>query len=157
PPAGGEVNADAALAAARLAADPAAGLSRLLCPRQLAAGTRYLACVVPTFMAGRVAGLGGRPEPAAQAGPASGVRPGGEGGPTLPALPQLPLPPGRGGALPAPRPAAGPPAAGDHRAGRWPGPPYPDRQPALRPAAAGHQRAAGYARHDGTGGSHPAG
>ncbi len=33
-------------------------LSRLLCPRRLAANTAYIACVVPTFLAGAQAGLG---------------------------------------------------------------------------------------------------
>ena len=39
-------------------ADPAAFTSRLLCPRRLRAGTSYIACLVPTFHAGRIAGLG---------------------------------------------------------------------------------------------------
>jgi len=33
-------------------------VSRLMCPRQLAPTTRYVACLVPTFEAGRLAGLG---------------------------------------------------------------------------------------------------
>ena len=36
-------------------------LSRLLCPRRLAPGTSYIACVVPTFRAGNLAGLGVSP------------------------------------------------------------------------------------------------
>jgi len=58
------------------AADPAAAvrdapdrcLSRLLCPRPLQPSTPYLACVVPTFAAGRAAGLG-EPAPVAPASP----------------------------------------------------------------------------------------
>ncbi|BCB78363.1 hypothetical protein GCM10022251_30520 [Phytohabitans flavus] len=41
------------------AGDPARTLSRLVCPRRLEAGVRYLACLTPTFAAGRVAGVGG--------------------------------------------------------------------------------------------------
>ena len=41
-----------------LAGAPALSLSRLLCPRILAADTDYIACVVPTFELGRKAGLG---------------------------------------------------------------------------------------------------
>lgn len=41
-----------------LAGSPALSLSRLLCPRILAADTEYIACVVPTFELGRKAGLG---------------------------------------------------------------------------------------------------
>lgn len=37
---------------------PAQSVSRLLCPRHLKAGTSYLACVVPSFAVGRLAGLG---------------------------------------------------------------------------------------------------
>ncbi len=51
---------DAALAAA-LAGDPARSLSRLVSGRLLAEQTEYLACVVPTFEAGRLAGLGDDP------------------------------------------------------------------------------------------------
>jgi hypothetical protein len=39
-------------------ANPQRNLSRLVCPRVLRANTRYLACVVPVFLAGRAAGLG---------------------------------------------------------------------------------------------------
>jgi hypothetical protein len=97
PPAGSEVNADPVVAAARLAADPAAGLSRLLCPRRLSADTRYHACVVPTFMAGRVAGLGGTPDPAAPAGPAWDVSPAGEAGLILPVYYSFTFTTGSGG------------------------------------------------------------
>lgn len=51
---------DAALADA-LAADPGRSLSRLVSGRLLAEQTEYLACVVPTFEAGRRAGLGDDP------------------------------------------------------------------------------------------------
>ncbi len=40
-------------------------LSRLICPRPLTADRRYLACVVPTFEAGRLAGLGKDPDSSA--------------------------------------------------------------------------------------------
>lgn len=43
---------------ALIAHDPMRALSRLLCPRRLQPKTRYRACVVPTFEAGRRAGLG---------------------------------------------------------------------------------------------------
>ncbi|GEM00347.1 hypothetical protein [Cellulomonas terrae] len=51
---------DAALADA-LAADPTRSLSRLVSGRLLAEQTEYLACVVPTFEAGRRTGLGDDP------------------------------------------------------------------------------------------------
>ncbi|HSK32606.1 MAG TPA: hypothetical protein VK903_03905 [Propionicimonas sp.] len=51
---------DAALSAA-LGGDPARSLSRLLSGRLLAEQTEYLACVVPTFEAGRLTGLGDDP------------------------------------------------------------------------------------------------
>ena len=38
-----------------------AGTARLLCPRSLAPSTRYVACLVPVFEAGRLAGLGQTP------------------------------------------------------------------------------------------------
>lgn len=41
-----------------LAAHPHQNLSRLICPRRLEPQTRYLACLVPAFEAGRKAGLG---------------------------------------------------------------------------------------------------
>ena len=39
-----------------IAGDPAAQLSRIVCPRRLDAGTSYAACLVPTFRAGVNAG-----------------------------------------------------------------------------------------------------
>ncbi len=53
---------------AALGGDPARNLSRLVCGRLLAEQTDYLACVVPTFEAGRRAGLG--QDPAGAQGPA---------------------------------------------------------------------------------------
>ena len=50
--------AGAAAVTAALAGDPARNLSRLVCGRLLAEQTGYLACVVPTFEAGRRTGLG---------------------------------------------------------------------------------------------------
>src|SRR5262249_52669953 len=44
--------------AAVTANQPERILSRLVCPRQLAANTSYLACVVPTYGVGVAAGLG---------------------------------------------------------------------------------------------------
>lgn len=64
---------DAALADA-LAGDPGRSLSRLVCGRLLAEQTEYLACVVPTFEAGRLAGLGNDPGDAE--GPAWRLAPG---------------------------------------------------------------------------------
>lgn len=46
------------LSSAALSGDSGATLSRLICPRALAAGQKYLACVVPTYRAGVHAGLG---------------------------------------------------------------------------------------------------
>ncbi len=54
------VMSDAALAEA-LGGDPARSLARLVCGRLLAEQTEYLACVVPTFEAGRLTGLGDDP------------------------------------------------------------------------------------------------
>jgi len=45
-----------------LASQPDRTLARLVAPRRLLPQRRYLAAVVPTFLAGRVAGLGGDPE-----------------------------------------------------------------------------------------------
>jgi hypothetical protein len=53
---------------AALGGDPARNLSRLVCGRLLREQTDYLACVVPTFEAGRRAGLGD--DPAGAQGPA---------------------------------------------------------------------------------------
>jgi hypothetical protein len=61
------VMSDAALSAA-LGGDPARSLSRLVSGRLLAEQTEYLACVVPTFEAGRLSGLGD--DPANAQGPA---------------------------------------------------------------------------------------
>lgn len=48
--------------AAELAADSEITVSRVLTPRRLQPGTAYRACLVPTFEAGRLAGLGADPE-----------------------------------------------------------------------------------------------
>ena len=40
---------------------PQRDAARLLCPRRLDPSTRYLACLVPAFNAGRLAGLGQPP------------------------------------------------------------------------------------------------
>jgi hypothetical protein len=53
-----------------LAKWPERALARLVCARPLEPACRYLACVVPTFEAGRVAGLGGQVDPAALVQPA---------------------------------------------------------------------------------------
>ena len=45
-----------------LANHPDRTQSRLLAPRRLLPQKRYLGCIVPTFLAGRIAGLGGDPE-----------------------------------------------------------------------------------------------
>jgi len=50
-----------------LTAVPQRNAARLLCPRRLDPTTRYLACIVPAFEAGRRAGLGLPPEPADEA------------------------------------------------------------------------------------------
>ena len=60
--------------AAALAGDPGRSLSRLVSGRLLAEQTSYLACVVPTFEAGRLTGLG--LDPGAASGPAWTVKPG---------------------------------------------------------------------------------
>ena len=49
---------------------PERTLSRLVCPRRLLPGERYLACVVPAFESGRLAGLGLDPDPDAPLAPA---------------------------------------------------------------------------------------
>src|SRR5205085_845910 len=51
-----------------LAGVPERNTARLVCPRRLDPTTRYLACVVPAFEAGRRAGLGLPPESADEAG-----------------------------------------------------------------------------------------
>lgn len=65
---------DAAAIGAALAGDPARNLSRLVCGRLLAEQTEYLACVVPTFEAGRLSGLGR--DPGGAEGPAWTLAPG---------------------------------------------------------------------------------
>src|SRR6185295_925430 len=45
-----------------LANHPDRTLSRLIAPRRLLPQKNYIACIVPTFLAGRIAGLGGDPE-----------------------------------------------------------------------------------------------
>jgi hypothetical protein len=53
------VQPDLAQPVAEILADqPQRNLSRLICPRRLEPNTRYLACVVPAFEAGRKSGLG---------------------------------------------------------------------------------------------------
>jgi hypothetical protein len=54
----GSDNADSDMLRGTLAGDPNLSLSRLICPRLLAADTEYIACLVPTFEAGIKAGLG---------------------------------------------------------------------------------------------------
>ena len=49
---------DAATVASLLASAPQLLSARLLCPRKLDPQTQYLACIVPTFERGRLAGLG---------------------------------------------------------------------------------------------------
>lgn len=46
------------------------GTARILCPRVLAANTRYIACLVPVFESGRLAGLGQTPPDPMSAVPA---------------------------------------------------------------------------------------
>lgn len=59
--------------AATLAAHPDRTLARLLSPRRLHPHRAYHACVVPAFLAGRIAGLGG--EPAADPALLTGLEP----------------------------------------------------------------------------------
>ena len=80
----GDLPADPGTALDALAGTAGGTLSRLLSPRQLVADTRYHACVVPTFMAGRVAGLGGSPELSATAAPAWDITKTEAGAVTLP-------------------------------------------------------------------------
>lgn len=58
--------------AAHLEANPGLNVSRLLCPRRLAADRDYFACVVPAFEVGRLAGLGQDVPDVATAAPAWG-------------------------------------------------------------------------------------
>ena len=80
----GDLPADPGNAVTALTGTAGGTLSRLLSPRQLAADTRYHACVVPTFKAGRVTGLGGSPDPAAIAAPAWDITVTEQGAVTLP-------------------------------------------------------------------------
>jgi hypothetical protein len=65
---------DAAATVESLVADrPETGQSRLLCPRRLDPDLHYVAAVVPTFEAGRLAGLGRPPADPATLAPAWGV------------------------------------------------------------------------------------
>ena len=54
----GNGNTDTKALTTTLAGSSDLSLSRLLCPRILQPDTEYLACLVPTFEAGRLAGLG---------------------------------------------------------------------------------------------------
>jgi hypothetical protein len=56
--------------AGRLAAEPDLNVSRLLCPRRLEPDREYVACLVPTTEAGRLAGLGDDPGDDETTGPA---------------------------------------------------------------------------------------
>jgi hypothetical protein len=58
--------------AEELASQPDRNVSRILCPRRLEPGRDYLACLVPAFEAGRLAGLGQTVPDAATTGPAWG-------------------------------------------------------------------------------------
>jgi hypothetical protein len=53
-----QVDSDAADLSAEYTANPAAFRSRLVCPTRLVRDTAYVACIVPTFESGRLAGLG---------------------------------------------------------------------------------------------------
>jgi hypothetical protein len=64
---------NAAQVANTLASHPDRTLSRLLSPRRLLPFRGYLACVVPSFLAGRLAGLGG--DPAGESGLVTGHEP----------------------------------------------------------------------------------
>ena len=67
-----QVNADAAITEDAIRG----GVARILSPRALAPNTRYLACLVPTFEAGRLAGLGQAVPDARATDPAWTVGPG---------------------------------------------------------------------------------
>ena len=56
-----EATADPADLEALMATSPERVTSRLMCPRYLEPARSYIACVVPSFEAGRLAGLGGEP------------------------------------------------------------------------------------------------
>ncbi|MFC3552158.1 hypothetical protein ACFOLC_14225 [Lysobacter cavernae] len=51
-------SSDAGVLATAMRQDPNRNISRLVAPRRLRPATRYIACVVPAFAAGRVIGLG---------------------------------------------------------------------------------------------------
>jgi hypothetical protein len=67
-----------------LATRPELSVSRLLSPRLLKANTEYIACVVPAFESGRLAGLGDAPDANASLTPAWKVGPNAPGNVTLP-------------------------------------------------------------------------
>jgi len=67
-----------------LATRPELSVSRLLSPRLLTENTEYIACVVPAFEAGRLAGLGGAPDVNAALTPAWTSAPNAPGSVTLP-------------------------------------------------------------------------
>jgi hypothetical protein len=67
-----------------LATRPELSVSRLLSPRLLKANTEYIACVVPAFESGRLAGLGSAPDVNAALTPAWKVGPNAPGSVTLP-------------------------------------------------------------------------
>ena len=73
-----------------LSGAPELALSRLLCPRILAPGTDYIACVVPTFDIGRKAGLG-LPIAESELTAASGLATAWSFTPTAPATVTLPV------------------------------------------------------------------
>ncbi len=62
-PQAGDVGTDAAGLANTLKNEPQRNLSRLVCPRRLEPGQSYIACVVPLFEQGLLAGLGRRVDP----------------------------------------------------------------------------------------------
>ncbi len=63
-------NASPAAVGAGLADHPDGNVSRLVCPRRLEAGRRWVAALVPAYDAGVTRGLGGTPDPGADLGPA---------------------------------------------------------------------------------------
>lgn len=67
-PAGGAASPD--VVGQALAAQPDRNVARLICPRRLAPGRRWIAAVVPAFDAGRLRGLGGQPPEGASLAPA---------------------------------------------------------------------------------------
>jgi hypothetical protein len=79
-----DLQSDPATVLSTLAADPSLTMSRLLSSRRLIANTQYIACVVPSYMAGRKAGLGETPKSDDAAGPAWDVGTNGEASVVLP-------------------------------------------------------------------------